>query len=135
MFDRIPKPDPSELPSSVLSSVPAKKKGRIRKTTPRYSGKKNRNESVLPVPSSDMPEEEDTALPPMTMTVSQLTYELHINLQAAYKLVKQEDFPCFTIGQKILISREGLQHWIDEQCAKPKSYNDGAAEETRREKE
>ena len=133
MFDRIPKPDPSALPSPVVNSVPAKKKGRIRKTTPRYSGKKNRNESVLPV-SSDMPEEEDASLPPMTMTVSQLTYELHINLQAAYKLVKQEGFPCFTIGQKILISREGLQRWIDEQCAKPKTGDDGPAEGPRREK-
>ena len=133
MFDRIPKPDPSELPSPVVNSVPAKKKGRVRKTTPRYSGKKNRNEPVLPVPS-DMPEEEETALPPMTMTVNQLTYELHINLQAAYKLVKQEGFPCFTIGQKILISREGLQRWIDAQCAKPKTDNDGPVEEPGREK-
>ena len=32
------------------------------------------------------------------------------------ELVKQEHFPAFRIGQRILVNRAGLQRWIDAQC-------------------
>ncbi len=52
----------------------------------------------------------------MTMTVDEMAAELNVSRPTAYELVKQEDFPAFHIGQRILVNRAGLQHWIDEQC-------------------
>lgn len=52
----------------------------------------------------------------MTMTVDEMAAELNISRPTAYELVKQEHFPAFHIGQRILVNRAGLQHWIDEQC-------------------
>ena len=55
-------------------------------------------------------------VPRMTLTVEELAEELNISSPTAYSLVKQEKFPSFHIGQRILINRAGLQRWIDEQC-------------------
>ena len=55
-------------------------------------------------------------VPRMTLTVEELAEELNISSPTAYSLVKQETFPSFHIGQRILINRAGLQRWIDEQC-------------------
>lgn len=52
----------------------------------------------------------------MTMTVDEMAAELHISRPTAYDLVKQEHFPAFHIGQRILVNRAGLQRWIDDQC-------------------
>lgn len=52
----------------------------------------------------------------MTMTVDEMAAELNISRPTAYELVKQEHFPAFHIGQRILVNRAGLQRWIDEQC-------------------
>ncbi len=52
----------------------------------------------------------------MTMTVDEMAAELNISRPTAYELVKQEHFPAFHIGQRILVKRAGLQRWIDEQC-------------------
>lgn len=52
----------------------------------------------------------------MTMTVDEMAADLNISRPTAYELVKQEHFPAFHIGQRILVNRAGLQRWIDEQC-------------------
>ena len=52
----------------------------------------------------------------MTMTVEEMAAELNISRPTAYGLVKQEHFPAFRIGQRILVNRAGLQRWIDAQC-------------------
>lgn len=52
----------------------------------------------------------------MTMTVDEMAAELNISRPTAYELVKQEHFPAFRIGQRILVNRAGLQRWIDAQC-------------------
>ena len=52
----------------------------------------------------------------MTMTVDEMAAELNISRPTAYELVKQERFPAFRIGQRILVNRAGLQRWIDAQC-------------------
>lgn len=56
--------------------------------------------------------------PAMTLTVENLINELNISRKTAYDLVKREDFPSFNIGNRILISRKGLQEWIDLQTDK-----------------
>jgi len=58
----------------------------------------------------------DPAVLRMTMTVDEMAAELNISRPTAYELVKQEHFPAFHIGQRILVNRAGLQRWIDEQC-------------------
>ena len=56
-------------------------------------------------------------VPKMTLTVEELAEELNISFPTAYNLVKQDAFPAFHIGQRILVNRAGLQRWIDRQCA------------------
>ena len=55
--------------------------------------------------------------PAMTLTVDEMAEELHISRPTAYELVKQEGFPSFRIGQRILVNRSGLQDWIDRRCS------------------
>ena len=52
----------------------------------------------------------------MAMSVEQMSEELAIGRNVAYQLIRQPDFPSFMIGRRVLISRKGLQDWIDEQC-------------------
>ena len=51
---------------------------------------------------------------PMSLTVEEMAKELNISRTTAYALVKQEDFPAFHIGRKVLVNRKGLQRWMDE---------------------
>lgn len=53
----------------------------------------------------------------MTLTVEEMADELNISLPTAYKLVKESGFPAFNIGNRILINREGLQRWLDNQTS------------------
>ena len=52
----------------------------------------------------------------MTLTVDEMATELNISRPTAYELVKLPDFPAFNIGHRVLVSRSGLQRWIDRQC-------------------
>ena len=44
--------------------------------------------------------------------------ELAIGRNIAYELGQQPGFPSFMIGRRVLVSRKGLQDWIDAQCKK-----------------
>ena len=55
----------------------------------------------------------------MTLTVEETADELNISRPMAYKLVKEPSFPSFRIGERILVSRRGLQWWIDKMSAGP----------------
>lgn len=55
-------------------------------------------------------------VPKMTLTIEEMAEELNISRPSAYELVKQDNFPAFSIGRRLLVSRKGLQEWIDEQC-------------------
>ena len=35
---------------------------------------------------------------------------------AGHELTKQKGFPCFRVGKRVLINRDMLQAWLDEQC-------------------
>ena len=54
----------------------------------------------------------------MAMSVEDMADELTIGRNVAYQLVQQPDFPSFMIGRRVLVSRQGLQDWIDAQCKK-----------------
>lgn len=60
-------------------------------------------------------------IPAITLTVDELVDELHISRKTAYELVRDPDFPSFNIGKRILISREGLQRWVDFRSSLPLS--------------
>ena len=52
----------------------------------------------------------------MAMSVEDMAEELAIGRSIAYQLIQQPDFPSFMIGRRVLVSRKGLQDWIDRQC-------------------
>ena len=54
----------------------------------------------------------------MAMSVEDMAEELTIGRNVAYELVQQPGFPSFQIGRRVLVSRKGLQDWIDAQCKK-----------------
>ena len=53
--------------------------------------------------------------PRMVMTVEEMGKELGISRATAYELVQRPDFPSFSIGRRVLISRDGLLKWIEKQ--------------------
>ena len=57
-----------------------------------------------------------TASLKMTLSVDELKNELGISRSTAYELIQKPDFPSFTIGRRVLISRDGLKKWIEKQC-------------------
>lgn len=54
----------------------------------------------------------------LTLTVPQMAKELNISRNTAYELTKQKGFPCFRVGKRVLINRDMLQAWLDEQCGR-----------------
>ena len=52
-----------------------------------------------------------------TMSVQELASQLGISLPKAYELVKQPGFPCFHVGKRILVNRDMLQAWLNDQCS------------------
>lgn len=78
-----------------------------------YGGRLNR--PLLPVPEF---KNEKPKCMGMAMSVEDMADELSIGRNVAYQLVQQPGFPSFMIGRRILVSRRGLQEWIDAQCEK-----------------
>lgn len=52
---------------------------------------------------------------PLMLSVLQTASALGISRAGAYALVKRQDFPSITIGNRILVPKEGLIQWIREQ--------------------
>lgn len=55
------------------------------------------------------------AAPRMVMTVEEMGKELGISRVTAYELTQRPDFPSFSIGRRVLVSRDGLLKWIERQ--------------------
>ena len=55
------------------------------------------------------------APPRMVMTVEEMGKELGLSRATAYELVQRPDFPSFSIGRRVLVSRDGLLKWIEKQ--------------------
>lgn len=72
-----------------------------------------------PVRNSALPLEAiDQAIPSpprMVMTVEEMGKELGISRATAYELSQRTDFPSFSIGRRVLVSRDGLLKWIEKQ--------------------
>lgn len=58
-----------------------------------------------------------------TMKIKEAAHYLGIGVNKMYELAHSEDFTAaLRIGKRILISREKLQDWIDENAGKPITY-------------
>ena len=53
----------------------------------------------------------------LTLTVPQMAKELNVSRNTAYELTKQPGFPCFHVGKRVLVNRDMLQAWLDDQCS------------------
>ena len=82
-------------------------------TSALYGGRLNHTPQPTPETRA-----EKTRYPGMAMSVEVMADELAIGRNVAYQLVQQPGFPSFMIGRRVLVSRKGLQEWIDEQCKK-----------------
>ena len=78
------------------------------------SGKKRKPVITARKASGDI--EKSNPAPRMTMTVEEMGAELGVSRSTAYSLVQQPGFPSFSIGRRVLVSREGLLKWIERQC-------------------
>ena len=50
-------------------------------------------------------------------SIGEAAYALGVSKPTMYDLTKLENFPCFRIGKRIVVSVEGLRNWVDDQCA------------------
>ena len=53
---------------------------------------------------------------PIMLSVPQLAVVLNISRSGAYTLVRSEGFPALKIGSRIVVPKDKLQDWINENC-------------------
>jgi excisionase family DNA binding protein len=58
---------------------------------------------------------------PLLLTVAEVAGLLSVSLPKAYELANQKNFPSLRVGRKILVSRAGLETWIDNQLGELQS--------------
>ncbi|MHB1256570.1 MAG: helix-turn-helix domain-containing protein [Dethiobacteraceae bacterium] len=54
----------------------------------------------------------------LVYTVREISFLLGINLPKTYELVRQRDFPSFTIGRRIVVPKAELSRWLQEAVKK-----------------
>lgn len=54
----------------------------------------------------------------MALSVSETATLLGVSRPTVYQLMHCEDFPAFKVGTRTLISRAGLETWVDTQAAR-----------------
>lgn len=54
----------------------------------------------------------------MALSVSETATLLGVSRPTVYQLMHREDFPAFKVGTRTLISRAGLETWVDTQAAR-----------------
>lgn len=54
----------------------------------------------------------------LTISVPEMARQLGISKPKAYQLARQDGFPAFTVGGRILVSMEGLEKWVQAQAEK-----------------
>ena len=52
---------------------------------------------------------------PLVLNANQLASVLNISRANAYRLLRSESFPTLRIGNRMLVVRDNLLHWMDEQ--------------------
>ena len=54
---------------------------------------------------------------PLVLNATQLANVLSISRANAYNLLHREDFPTLQFGKRMLVSRDRLAQWMDEQIS------------------
>lgn len=53
-----------------------------------------------------------------TISVPEAARRMHLSKTTMYTLVRRKDFPAFNVGNRLLVSVEGLERWIKDQAEK-----------------
>ena len=54
----------------------------------------------------------------LTMSAQEAAEALGVSLPILRDLTHREDFPSLRVGRRVLVSRAGLERWVQEQAAK-----------------
>lgn len=54
----------------------------------------------------------------LTLNVDEAARLLGLNRVTVYKLAKQENFPSIFVGRRVLISKRGLEQWLERESQK-----------------
>ena len=54
-------------------------------------------------------------LSPLAVSAAEAARLLGVSRPTLYTLLNREDFPSFHVGNRVLVSVEGLREWIDRQ--------------------
>lgn len=52
----------------------------------------------------------------LTLNITEAAELLGVSRPTVYQLIHRDDFPSFTIGKRVLISRSGLEAWVAAQA-------------------
>ena len=52
----------------------------------------------------------------LTVSITEASQILGVSRPTVYRLMRREDFPALHIGRRVLISRSGLERWVEEQA-------------------
>ena len=52
----------------------------------------------------------------LALSVTEAAEALNVSRPAVYQLMRRADFPAFRVGRRTLISRSGLERWIEAQA-------------------
>lgn len=55
-------------------------------------------------------------LEPLAISLSQTAQVLGVSRPTVYQLAKQNDFPAFKVGGRVLVSVDGLKSWVNKQA-------------------
>ena len=77
---------------------------------------KTYNESDRSCPVGNLDNGIIPAEPKLTITVEEMAQQLNVSRATAYNLARRKDFyPAFRIGHRLIISRQALSRWLDDQ--------------------
>lgn len=57
-----------------------------------------------------------TSVERLALSVSEAAALLGVSRPTMYQLLRREGFPAFKVGSRTLISRTGLEAWVEEQA-------------------
>lgn len=56
--------------------------------------------------------------PKIALSVAEAATLLSVSKPTLYELIRREDFPSFKLGNRTLISRIGLEEWVEKQVTR-----------------
>jgi excisionase family DNA binding protein len=59
----------------------------------------------------------------IALSVADTAELLSLSPPTVYELMRREDFPAFKLGKRTLVSRQGLDEWVQKQAAQSGSIN------------